>query len=122
METKLNQRGEYKYHKIILYIYRKQINEAMFNSTLLDCQNIIKTQEDKFLNKSKSAMRILYGLFKAFSEGLPLEYNPQILVELVQDFIGLSVKHKEEPTQVWKMSNILLILFRKLLRIDYLNR
>ncbi len=44
-------------------------------------------------------MRIIYGLFLAFSEGLPQEQDPKLLVELIQEFV-LGSKQKDDQVPV----------------------
>jgi hypothetical protein len=68
----------------------------------------MRTHEDAFLNKSKNGLRIMYGLFKAFSEGLPREYDSRLLIELIQDFIGLGAKHKDDQNQLKPFANRLI--------------
>jgi hypothetical protein len=91
----------------LIIIFRRQINEVMFSATLTECQRIMRTHEDTFINKSKNGLRIMYGLFKAFSEGLPKEHDPYLLVELIQDVIGLGTKHKDDQSQVCNENLIL---------------
>ncbi|KAL9650562.1 hypothetical protein ABK040_004779 [Willaertia magna] len=74
-------------------------------SCLSECFTIMKEYESKFIYESENTTRVLYGIFKALSEGLPKLDKSQLknLIEIINYFLNVTRKEGNE-----KLKNIKL--------------
>ncbi|EFC42654.1 predicted protein, partial [Naegleria gruberi] len=90
--------GEYfSYHLISLLRdisyshveYSQQITNSLINICLNECYLIMKSYESKFIFDSDNTARVLYGVFKGLSEGLPSQMsNEQYKIKMIKEMIN----------------------------------